>query len=282
MQSLRSSSSRRAFTVVELLVVIGILVLLASIAIPMVMRSYRNAEASRVRMDLQTIATALDAYKQDHGDYPRSDGTGDYRGAITLARALVAPGPDNGTGADGASGPGFRTRRLPGVDPLDTSDDILQGKIYGPYLKAESFRLSSTPTNADAGLTDMAAPLLFDKARTVILYIPGKPTKPNLTAANAYVAFGGRPFYDFADVSGTAAGTTPMSLKQMQIFLGDSGATPDGGISGSEKARYTGPFILWCAGPDGLFGPDIAAAAPTGTLDAADVAACDDITNFNE
>ena len=58
---------RRAFTLTEILVVVGIVVLLAAIGLPMVLRAYKQGIKMRGQADLVSIATALNAYKQDFG-----------------------------------------------------------------------------------------------------------------------------------------------------------------------------------------------------------------------
>ena len=61
----------RGFTLTEIVVVVGILLILAGILLPMGMKAYSNAGRARDAADLQAIAVALDAYKADMGDYPR-------------------------------------------------------------------------------------------------------------------------------------------------------------------------------------------------------------------
>ena len=78
-----------AFTVTELLVVIGIIALIAGILLPTVVSALRQSEASRTRADFQAISTGLDAYKQDFGTYPPVDRAN--TGSAVLVRALVAP-----------------------------------------------------------------------------------------------------------------------------------------------------------------------------------------------
>ncbi len=59
-----SLKTRHAFTLVELLVVIGIIVVLASIGVPMGMKAYKAAERSRIQADLNTITVGLEAFKR--------------------------------------------------------------------------------------------------------------------------------------------------------------------------------------------------------------------------
>src|SRR5438067_3703184 len=63
----------RAFTLVQMLVVIGIIVTLMALALPAILKAYGFGIRTRTLSDLQLISTALEAYKQDFGDYPRID-----------------------------------------------------------------------------------------------------------------------------------------------------------------------------------------------------------------
>src|ERR1700684_3577784 len=63
---------RKAFTLMELLVVIGIIAILAGLLLPAVNHMRHVAQIAAGKADLQAIATALDAYKADFGDYPRN------------------------------------------------------------------------------------------------------------------------------------------------------------------------------------------------------------------
>ena len=61
---------RKAFTLIELLIVVLIIAILAAIAIPNFMEFQTRAKISRVKSDMRTMATGLEAYCVDYGTYP--------------------------------------------------------------------------------------------------------------------------------------------------------------------------------------------------------------------
>jgi prepilin-type N-terminal cleavage/methylation domain-containing protein len=364
MQQSPSSASRRrrGFTLVELLVVIGILIVLAGLLLPMLLRAYRNATKIRAASDLNAIATALEAYKQQCFDYPRIiyssstpfNGTGS--GAALLGKALLglgdagtlntttntyvsytylstqtySPGsivnptgsgsidygaianvpvstpPPNATywapiplstATDGYDGPGFRVRTM--------------GQVYGPYLQPGKFKT--------VGLA------IADSWGNPILYYAANPGHPSITVdgnsgsfgsisgngglSNSYVgsAPGVTPgagvftpatpcssLYNYSDNDTAAlnasvgAGTFPNTfpdISVMEAMLGDYGH--QGYISPGETAATTGAFLLWSAGPDGVYGP-IQASQNISNFKAGTtsqvknwVNQCDDVTNFS-
>jgi len=60
----------KAFTLIELLIVIAIIAILALIAIPNFLESQVRAKVSRTKADMRMIASALEAYQTDYGLYP--------------------------------------------------------------------------------------------------------------------------------------------------------------------------------------------------------------------
>ncbi len=219
-------ASCRAFTLIEMLVVIGIIVLVASIAIPVTIRAQRKAKDTRMALELQAIGVALEAYQKDHGGYPEVlDGAPPNTGADVLGRALIGPLDD-----DLKPGPGFR--------------NIAGAKAYGPYLQPDRYTLNP------AGLLQ----IMNEKDGQPILYYPASPKKPNITLPSGYLASAAgteRPLYDYDD---NAAVPGIMLIARMQQLMGDLNG--NGGIDVGEKAAFDGPYILWTAGRDNLFGFD--------------------------
>lgn len=62
--------SRRAFTLIELLVTVGIIAILAAIAIPNMLEAQARSKVSRAKNDLRTLAGALMAYQGDNHAFP--------------------------------------------------------------------------------------------------------------------------------------------------------------------------------------------------------------------
>lgn len=189
---------RHAFTLIELLIVIGIIVVLAALLMPAIHSAYMAAERSRMRADLQVIANAIDAYRNDFGDYPRPGGTiyssrlangaMQIGGAQILCWALVAPGP---AAEDGADGPGFRLRGA-------------TGRVYGPYLPPDRFIIGTfTGAPGDAALVtsysqsglapdDWFAVLADRRGRRILYYPAHRNARPG-TTPGSYVTAAGLP-----------------------------------------------------------------------------------------
>src|SRR4051794_27132155 len=69
---------RRAFTLIELLIVVGIIAILALIALPNMLDAQVRAKVARGKADMRTIATTLETYAVDHNRYPPNYDTGLY------------------------------------------------------------------------------------------------------------------------------------------------------------------------------------------------------------
>jgi general secretion pathway protein G len=65
-------NSQKGYTLVELLVVLAILGLLATIATTQVLRYFAGAKLSTAHAQIESFSSALDLYKLDVGRYPTS------------------------------------------------------------------------------------------------------------------------------------------------------------------------------------------------------------------
>ncbi|MCE5230740.1 prepilin-type N-terminal cleavage/methylation domain-containing protein [bacterium] len=60
---------RRAFTLIELLIVVAIIAILAAIAVPNFLEAQTRSKVSRAQADMRTIATAVESYNIDYNTY---------------------------------------------------------------------------------------------------------------------------------------------------------------------------------------------------------------------
>ena len=100
---------RRAFTLIELLIVVAIIAILAAIAVPNFLEAQTRAKVSRAMADLRTITVALESYRIDTKQYPEDYATSipqDYGlGRLTSPVAYLTSVPlDPFGGYRGSSG----------------------------------------------------------------------------------------------------------------------------------------------------------------------------------
>ena len=256
------------FTLVELLVVIGIIVVLVSIMTPIVMTARRNADRVRTRGDLNTIALALEAYKNDFRDYPRPDAATPT--TPVLAWALVGPcdavtgplpPPWSGTGSgDGADGPGFRTQ-------WDNTNKV-GSKVWGPYLPPDKFKIDFDTS------TTPATVFLLDRFGSRIEYFPQwRSAKPGV---KLFGVTSGDPLTSLAGAGGGVYDCRQAALPQpadatnnptpgqqavyyLQRSLGDGvGGAHDDLIGAGEKLLVDPPpFILMSRGYSKMYSPKV-------------------------
>lgn len=101
------SLKNRAFTLVELLIVVVVLGILAGIVLPSFSSSTEDTKVSATVQNVQTIRAALDFYKVQHNDkypgYP-STGTGAPTEALFISQMTLASKKDSSTAAIGTAG----------------------------------------------------------------------------------------------------------------------------------------------------------------------------------
>ena len=62
---------KRAFTLIELLIVVAIIAILAAIAVPNFLEAQTRAKVTRMESDMRTMAVAIEMYRVDHNKLPR-------------------------------------------------------------------------------------------------------------------------------------------------------------------------------------------------------------------
>jgi prepilin-type N-terminal cleavage/methylation domain-containing protein len=257
---------RKGFTLVEMLVVVGIIMVLVGLLSPMVMRAWRAGDRSRTINDLRVIATGLDAYRADHGTYPEVAAPPpsvdiNWNGARMLCRALLSPGPGTGVPASAPDGAGARK------DPNDVNETVpapgfrlrgVQGKVYGPYVPIDTFKTGNPASPGNPNLPGYWA--IMDRYGSPFLYYPATGRSSGTDAYVGDYPTGtpptvNRPMFNARDNAGA------MTLPKLKKLMGD--ANGDGKFTAPDAPAYVGDYVLVSAGPDEAFGT------------------ADDITNFH-
>ena len=84
-----------AFTLVEIMIVVGVIALLAAIAVPGFMRDRKRTQAAQVKEDLRLIDAALNQYAIETGKRSGTPvGTADWTAYVKKDTRLYATGED--------------------------------------------------------------------------------------------------------------------------------------------------------------------------------------------
>lgn len=170
---------KTGLTIIELLIVLGIIALLVGLLIPALNVVRNMAKETKQKAQFSTIELALAAFKNDYGNYPPSNWTpdvftGDYCGAQKLTEAilgwdLLGFHPNSDFTSNGTNNAG--------VFVYDSSDTILLGQRKGPYLEnatTDVFTLGSIFGNT--GSLEANTHVLCDVFNAVQVTLPSGTT----------------------------------------------------------------------------------------------------------
>jgi type II secretory pathway pseudopilin PulG len=284
---INKTNKKAAFTIVELLTVMSIIVILIGLLIPALNRVKRYSYEVKQRVQLKGIETALEFFNADFGDYPDSgplDPMGvPYCGAMKLHEAMIGRDsmgihPDSVFRSDGLDGMGKVL--YPDANAVNTVTyrDSLSIR-RGPYLPLESidaFAIGDLYPN-----TGLFAPwhfVLCDVFKTVPHLNTGKRVgmpilyyKANTNNFKHNVANPDDPdnIYNYLDNHvltslGKPGAPTPSVNSQHRLFTanGREGVrfymnTKNYKITSASRPYRADTFILISAGYDGEYGtPD--------------------------
>jgi general secretion pathway protein G len=130
--------AQKGMTLLEIMIVIAILGLLASVVVVAVMNQFENSKVKTTKIKMGTIKTALSQYKVNHGEYPGGDGLKKLlnppEGMKAYLKGKSTPKDDFGNpiiykANSGSNGAPFELISKGPDGQIGTDDDI---KITGP------------------------------------------------------------------------------------------------------------------------------------------------------
>ncbi len=276
----KQTRHRKAFTIVELLTVMSIIVILIGLLVPALNKARRYATYVKQKAQLHSMDAAIELFRNEYGAYPPSTAVDDspaktpYCGAMKLCEALM--------GQDLLGFHSISVFRADGMDatgtvplyPPNPPVDSLRAR-KGPYLAAESANafamekiygttkvgtyLPRSYVLCDVYERQMASgqktgmPILYYKANTANnLHDPNIGGGPAIDDAkgniynywdNQNLVLLGKPWEDNA--------TTPHALADVKRFYRN---TQNHMISTARQPYRSDEYLLLSAGWDGEYG----------------------------
>jgi len=144
---IRFRSSHGGFTLVELLTVIAIILLLASLVIGGMLLAKEKQRQDKAKVQVQLLSNALEQYKADNGSYPEAtSGTGENASNI-IFKALYYDGEQDKT----------KKIYLSDLNPDGNKQGWIEGKganakIVDPWKNEYLYRTGAVASNPDFDL----------------------------------------------------------------------------------------------------------------------------------
>lgn len=246
------------FTLVELLVVIGIIGLLLMLLVPVIASAMRTVRSSMTRNTIKTIEMAIANFRNDFGAYPPS-------------RPKWSPNDDAGTKGKGETGASNLCYYLRGPDGggwgmgagglMPFAGSGVAKRVYGPYYQSGDDRIKfgeeiAPPNNIVAqGFLDDFQP------SGVILYFRSYAV-PSTGTSGAYIAYDykdNNPSLAFnADQHDPGARTTysavTVSYPQTQAESFYHCVMTNSATADANRVFARNDYLLISPGPDGRYG----------------------------
>jgi type II secretory pathway pseudopilin PulG len=155
--NVKQSNRKSAFTIVELLTVMSIIVILIGLLVPALNQVKRYAYGVKQMAQLRSIDTAIELFNSEFDGYPDSSALGPdgqpYCGAMKLCEAVMGQdlqgfNPDSIFRSDGTDGAKILYPDANNVSPAVYRDNLSMRK--GPYLpleNANAYRLQDIYAN---------------------------------------------------------------------------------------------------------------------------------------
>jgi type II secretory pathway pseudopilin PulG len=209
MRTTRLPTRRRGLTMIELMVVIGIIIILISMAFPLIGAMRRSAARAQVQQQINTLQAAIDQYFNDYRAYP---------GPLSDETVLANAGRPAGVGASG---------RIP------MSENLVLGLMGGLQLGPDNW--SFNPARLGLGAINVSP-------------TQPSPPKSYLapTLGKSMLYAGGGPF---RDETGRGSGDTavpefidkfenPLPILYLRARPGAKGIVSDGSADGGALYQY--------------------------------------------
>ena len=271
---IKQSNKKAAFTIIELLTVMSIIVVLIGVLVPALSNVRKYAKKVKQLAQFHSIEAAVELFNNEMDGYPPSgalDGAGQpYCGAMKLCesmmgRDLLGFHPDSVFRADGMDAAGGRDIYLPTPDnlkarigpflQLENANAFRHRDIYEPdlgTLHGDRFFLCDVYTREMRTGIKSGMPILYYKAETSnYLHDPNTTPTPIDNMGNIYNYWDNQVLIALGKPWEEAGKATTHSLSEPARFYRN---TRNEKITTVRRPYRTDSYILISAGYDGEYG----------------------------